>query len=63
VGCVLEIVIDGLDVAAVEEAMRRGLHAAARPGLRQISAGNYGGNLGQFKIGLHALLNGVEGAA
>lgn len=63
VGCVLEIVIDGLDVAAVEEAMRRGLHAAARPGLRQISAGNYGGNLGQFKIGLHALLNGAEGAA
>lgn len=63
VGCVLEIVIDGLDVAAVEEAMRRGLRAAARPGLRQISAGNYGGNLGQFKIGLHALLDAAEGAA
>ena len=63
VGCVLEIVIDGLDVVAVEEAMRRGLRAAARPGLRQISAGNYGGNLGQFKIGLYALLNGAEGTA
>jgi formylmethanofuran--tetrahydromethanopterin N-formyltransferase len=63
VGCALEIVIDGLDVTAVEEAMRRGLRAAARPGLRQISAGNYGGNLGQFKIGLHALLNGAEGTA
>ena len=59
VGCVLEIVIDGLDLPAVEEAMRQGLQAAARPGIRQISAGNYGGNLGQFKIGLHALLNGA----
>ncbi|HEX6829143.1 MAG TPA: formylmethanofuran--tetrahydromethanopterin N-formyltransferase [Burkholderiales bacterium] len=56
VGCVLEIVIDGLDLPAVEEAMRRGLHAAARPGIRGISAGNYGGNLGQYKIGLHELL-------
>src|SRR5512134_131200 len=63
VGCVLEIVIDGLDLAAVEDAMRRGLHAAARPGVRQISAGNYGGNLGQFKIGLHALLDTTEGSA
>jgi formylmethanofuran--tetrahydromethanopterin N-formyltransferase len=56
VGCVLEIVIDGLDLAGVEEAMRRGLAAAPRPGLRQISAGNYGGNLGQYKIPLHRLL-------
>ncbi len=56
VGCVLEIVIDGLDLAAVEEAMRRGLAAAPRPGLRQITAGNYGGNLGQYKIALRDLL-------
>jgi formylmethanofuran--tetrahydromethanopterin N-formyltransferase len=56
VGCVLEIVIDGLDLAAVEEAMRRGLAAAPRPGLRQISAGNYGGNLGQYRIPLRSLL-------
>ena len=54
--CVLEIVIDGLDLGSVEEAMRRGLNAAAKPGIRQISAGNYGGDLGQFHIGLHALL-------
>jgi formylmethanofuran--tetrahydromethanopterin N-formyltransferase len=58
VGCVLEIVIDGLDLAAVEEAMRRGAHAAARPGVRQISAGNYGGNLGKYHIGLRGLLAG-----
>ena len=59
VNCVLEIVIDGLDLASVEEAMRRGMKAAARPGVRQISAGNYGGNLGQYKIGLHGLMNGT----
>lgn len=55
--CVLEIVIDGLDVGAVEEAMRRGLQAAAKPGIKQITAGNYGGNLGQFKIELKNLIH------
>jgi len=60
VGCVLEIVIDGLDLPAVEEAMRRGLAAAPRSGLRQISAGNYGGNLGQYKIALRDLLPGAR---
>ncbi len=58
VNCVLEIVIDGLDEAAVREAMRRGLHAAAKPGIRRITAGNYGGDLGQFKIDLHSLVDG-----
>jgi formylmethanofuran--tetrahydromethanopterin N-formyltransferase len=56
VSCVYEIVIDGLDVASVEEAMRRGMRAAARRGIKQISAGNYGGNLGQYQIGLHGLV-------
>ena len=58
VGCVLEIVIDGLDLAAVEDAMRRGMEAAAKRGIVQISAGNYGGDLGKYHIGLHALLGG-----
>jgi formylmethanofuran--tetrahydromethanopterin N-formyltransferase len=58
VGCVLEIVIDGLDLAAVEDAMRRGLHAAARRGIKQISAGNYGGTLGKYQIGLLGLIEG-----
>ena len=57
VTCVLEIVIDGLDVAGVEEAMRRGMKAAAGEGIVKITAGNYGGTLGQFKIGLHDLLH------
>jgi formylmethanofuran--tetrahydromethanopterin N-formyltransferase len=59
VGCVLEIVIDGLDLAAVETAMRQGMHAAAAAGAMQISAGNYGGGLGQFQIALRPLLEGV----
>jgi formylmethanofuran--tetrahydromethanopterin N-formyltransferase len=58
VGCVLEIVIDGLDLKAVEEAMQRGLHAAVKPGIKQISAGNYGGDLGKHHIGLHGLVGG-----
>jgi formylmethanofuran--tetrahydromethanopterin N-formyltransferase len=59
VNSVLEIVIDGLSLAAVEEAMRRGLRAAPRPGLTRISAGNYGGNLGQYHIRLRDLHDGA----
>src|SRR5205085_10415935 len=50
VNAVYEIVIDGLDLAAVEEATRLGARAACLPGVVQISAGNYGGNLGPFHI-------------
>ena len=56
VNSVLEIVIDGLDVKAVEEATRVGILAACIPGIRRITAGNYGGTLGQFKIHLHKVL-------
>ncbi|MCC7361545.1 MAG: formylmethanofuran--tetrahydromethanopterin N-formyltransferase [Anaerolineales bacterium] len=56
VGSVLEIVLDGLDLAAVTEGMRRGLRAAAANGATHISAGNYGGRLGQFQVRLHSLL-------
>ena len=55
VGCVVEIVIDGLDLEAVKAAMGRGLEAAAAKGAVQISAGNYGGNLGQYHIPLKEL--------
>jgi formylmethanofuran--tetrahydromethanopterin N-formyltransferase len=58
VNCVLEIVIDGLDEDAVKESMRLGIRAAAREGVVQITAGNYGGNLGQFHLGLHDILRG-----
>jgi formylmethanofuran--tetrahydromethanopterin N-formyltransferase len=56
VNSVLEIVIDGLDIQAIEQAMRTGIPAACIPGIRRISAGNYGGNLGKFKISLHEVL-------
>jgi len=54
--CVLEIVIDGLNEEAVANAIRVGLHAAAKPGIKQLSAGNYGGNLGQYHLQLHKIL-------
>jgi len=59
IGAVLEIVIDGLDLAAVEQSMRRGIHAAAAAGAVQISAGNYGGGLGQYQIALRPLAEPV----
>jgi formylmethanofuran--tetrahydromethanopterin N-formyltransferase len=52
-----EIVIDGLDLAAVEEATRVGVRAACIPGVLRISAGNYGGKLGPFHLHLHKLLS------
>ena len=56
VQAVYEIVIDGLDVGAVETAMRVGVTAACRPGVIQISAGNYGGKLGQYPLHLHKIV-------
>mgnify|MGYP000032387461 CR=1 FL=1 len=55
VNAVYEIVIDGLSLAAVEEAMRVGITAACQPGVVRISAGNYGGKLGPYPIPLHRL--------
>jgi formylmethanofuran--tetrahydromethanopterin N-formyltransferase len=56
VGSVFEIVIDGLAPDPVREAMRRGLDAAARSGARRITAGNYGGSLGQHHFHLRELV-------
>jgi formylmethanofuran--tetrahydromethanopterin N-formyltransferase len=56
VGSVLEIVIDGLTVEAVRDAMAAGLEAAARAGASHVTAGNYGGNLGPFHIDLRGLV-------
>lgn len=60
IGCVMEIVIDGLTEADVGAAMRVGMEAGiaigAAGGLLRISAGNYGGKLGPFHFHLHALL-------
>jgi formylmethanofuran--tetrahydromethanopterin N-formyltransferase len=56
IGAVFEIVIDGLTPEAVAEAMRVGLAAAAEAGARQITAGNYGGSLGEHHFHLKELL-------
>ncbi|MQT11513.1 formylmethanofuran--tetrahydromethanopterin N-formyltransferase [Segnochrobactrum spirostomi] len=60
VASVLEIVIDGLSFAAVQAAMRAGLHAAAglgsAEGLVRIAAGNYGGQLGRHHFHLKDLV-------
>ncbi len=56
VACALEIVIDGVDEAAVAAAMEAGLRAAAGPDVVAISAGNYGGKLGKFHFHLRHLL-------
>jgi formylmethanofuran--tetrahydromethanopterin N-formyltransferase len=53
---VYEIVIDGVDLAAVEVAMKAGITAACKPGILQITAGNYGGKLGPHHVYLHKLL-------
>lgn len=58
VNAVYEIVIDGLTLAAVETATYEGVLAATRcPGVKQITAGNYGGKLGPHHIYLAKLLS------
>lgn len=57
VNAAFEIVIDGLDEKVVAEAMAKGIKAAVRvPGVKFISAGNFGGSLGPYKIELHKIL-------
>ena len=57
---VLEIVIDGLTSKAVADAMRAGLKSiienGAAKGVTRVSAGNYGGKLGQHHYKLRELL-------
>ena len=59
-GAVLEIVIDGLTQGDVRDAMRAGIEAVckvgAAGGIVRVSAGNYGGKLGQFHFKLHEIM-------
>jgi formylmethanofuran--tetrahydromethanopterin N-formyltransferase len=51
-----EIVINGVSINAVKEAMKAGIRAAMTvEGVSKISAGNYGGKLGKYKIYLREL--------
>lgn len=52
-----EIVINGVSMEAVKAATKNGIEAAITvDGVVRVSAGNYGGRLGEFKINLRELL-------
>lgn len=57
---VMEIVIDGLTDDDIRKATRAGIAAAcelgAKNGIKRISAGNYGGKLGQFHFKLREIM-------
>ncbi|HWU82543.1 MAG TPA: formylmethanofuran--tetrahydromethanopterin N-formyltransferase [Methylophilaceae bacterium] len=57
---VMEIVIDGLTAEDINRAMRAGITAVcelgAAQGIKRISAGNYGGKLGQFHFKLREIM-------
>jgi len=56
VNSIPEIVIHGVSLDAVKEAMKAGIHAVKDlQGIVKISAGNYGGKLGKHKIYLREL--------
>jgi len=53
VNAVYELVINGVDLEAVTAATKAGIEAATKvPGVKKITAGNYGGSLGAFKVNL-----------
>src|SRR3990170_450372 len=57
VNAIYEIVINGLSVDAISNSMKAGITAAVKiPGVKKITAGNYGGTLGPYKFNLHQLL-------
>jgi formylmethanofuran--tetrahydromethanopterin N-formyltransferase len=57
---VMEIVIDGLTETDIRKVTHVGIAAAcelgAKNGIKRISAGNYGGKLGQFQFHLHDIM-------
>jgi formylmethanofuran--tetrahydromethanopterin N-formyltransferase len=60
IGAVLEIVVNGLAEEDVAKAMRAGIDAVcargAAEGIVRVSAGNYGGKLGQYHFKLHEVM-------
>jgi formylmethanofuran--tetrahydromethanopterin N-formyltransferase len=58
VGYIAEIVIDGVSLDAVKEATKAGITAVLDvDGVVRVSAGNYGGKLGEYKIALRELFS------
>lgn len=57
VGSIMEIIMNGRDLEALQAGTRNAILAAAQtPGLLKISAGNYGGRLGKTFIHLHEVI-------
>lgn len=57
VNSIMEIIVNGRDLEALQNATRNAIHAAAKtPGLIKISAGNYGGRLGKTFVHLHEVM-------
>ena len=53
-----EIIINGITLESVKRAMKVGIEAASKvDGVVKISAGNYGGKLGDYKIYLRELFS------
>ncbi|MFA6363801.1 formylmethanofuran--tetrahydromethanopterin N-formyltransferase [Methanoregula sp.] len=56
VACVYEIVLNGIDVTSIQDAMRTGIRAATKTGtVMYIGASNFKGSLGQYRLSLHDL--------
>jgi formylmethanofuran--tetrahydromethanopterin N-formyltransferase len=56
VGYIAEIVLDGVSLNAIKEATKTGINAVLDvDGVVRVSAGNYGGKLGEYKIQLKEL--------
>ena len=53
---VLEIVLDGLTEGVIRKAMRAGIAAACRPGVRALTAANFGGKLGPHHFPLREIM-------
>src|SRR5204863_8515768 len=57
VNSVLEIVLDGTDASSIAGAMRTGIPAAGRPGVKTITAANFGGKLGPHHFHLRKIMS------
>lgn len=58
IGAIPEIVIDGISLEAVKKAMKVGIESVFEmEGVKRISAGNYGGKLGQVKLELPEIVS------
>jgi formylmethanofuran--tetrahydromethanopterin N-formyltransferase len=54
--CAYELVIDGLSAAVVTDAIHAAILAASRPGVLRISANNYGGRMGAYRLRLRQIM-------